>query len=217
MARRSDHTRDQLKTIILDAAWKIVGQDGFENLTARSIASNIGYTPGTIYNVFASMDDLYLHVNARTLDMLYDALSDAACNDPKKTPVRNMKKMAEIYMDFARKYRPYWLMLFSRHMPEDRKHEDWYREKIDCLFTPLENLLKPLFPANQGRKRKMATRVLWSSVHGLCFLQETGKIHIVGNKASTDMADYLIDTFISGVEKGQAPQHSSALPENNEK
>lgn len=203
MARRSDHTRDQLKAVILDAAWKIVGEDGFEALTARRIALAVGYAPGTIYNIFASMDDLYLQINARTLDMLYDALSGPVCNDPGKTPVRNMKKMAEIYMVFAREYRPYWLMLFSHRMPEGRRLEDWYQEKIDRLFDPLGGLLKPLFPESQGRKRRMATRVLWSSVHGLCFLQETGKVHLVGGKMPTDMAHYLIDTFVAGIGKGR--------------
>ena len=202
MARRSDHTRDQLKEMILETSWEVVGKEGFEGLSARRVANDIGYAPGTIYNVFESMDDLYLQVNGRTLDMLYDVLNGPACNDPKKTPIQNMNKMAELYMAFTHEYRPYWLMLFSHRMPESRKLEDWYQEKIDKLFDPLENLLQPLFPEKQNEKRKMAARVLWSSVHGLCFLQETGKIHLVGGKAPTDMAHYLINTFVAGIERG---------------
>src|SRR5690606_8831987 len=130
-------------------------------------------------NLFESMDDLYLQINARTLDTLYEVLNSAECNDQNKTPVQNMKKMAVLYMEFARAYRPYWLMLFSHKLPEGRKAQAWYQEKVDRLFDPLENLLKPLFKPQQDKKRKMAARVLWSSVHGLCFLQETGKIALV--------------------------------------
>lgn len=201
MARRSDHTRDQLKEMILETSWDIVGKDGFAGLSARRIANDIGYAPGTIYNVFSSMDDLCLEVNGRTLDMLYDVLNGPACNDPKKPPIQNMKKMAALYMRFAHEYKPYWLMLFSHRMPEGQELQNWYQEKIDKLFDPLENLLQPLFPAKQDQKRKMAARVLWSSVHGLCFLQETGKIHLVGAKAPTDMAFYLIDTFVAGIKE----------------
>lgn len=201
MARRSDHTRDQLEDMILKTSWEIVGKNGFEGLSARRVASDIGYAPGTIYNVFESMDSLCLRINGQTLDRLYDVLNEPACNDPRKTPVGNMKKMAELYMAFAHEYRPYWLMLFSHRMLEGRKLEDWYQEKIDKLFDPLENLLRPLFSTRQERKRKMTARVLWSSVHGLCFLQETGKIHLVDGKAPVDMASYLIDTFIAGIEK----------------
>ncbi len=203
MARRSDHTREELKALILDTAWALVGREGFEGLTARRVASEIGYAPGTIYNIFQSMDDLYLQVSGRTLDALYDVLNSPACNDPTRTPVWNMKEMAALYMRFAADYRPYWLMLFSHKLPEDRNLDDWYQAKIDRLFEPLGRLLHPLFPAGRERELKTATRVLWSSVHGLCFLQETGKIHIVGDQAdATPMTAYLIDTFVRGIHGG---------------
>lgn len=67
MARRSDHTRDELRTLILEAAWSIIGQENAEGLTARRVASEIGYAPGTVYNLFESMDDLILNINLRTL------------------------------------------------------------------------------------------------------------------------------------------------------
>lgn len=202
MARRNDHTRDELKDLVLEASWKILGNSGFDGLTARNIAKEIGYAPGTIYNLFNSMEDLYLALNARTLDLLYDVLSDPSCNDPKKSPVDNMKLMAKRYMDFSEEYRPYWLMLFNLRFSEDRVFEDWYIEKIDRLFIPLEALLDPFFLAKSTEKRKVATRVLWASVHGLCFLQETGKMSIVSDQdAPENTAGYLIDTFVNGLQK----------------
>ena len=205
MARRSDHSREELKDMILKTSWRIIGAEGSDALSARRIAGEIGYTPGTIYNLFASMDDLYLQLNTRTLDALYDVLTSPACNDPAKKPVTNMKKMASLYMAFARDNRPYWLMLFSHRSAEGGKEPAWYREKIDRLFTPLEHILDPLFKQQQGRKRKMAARVLWSSVHGLCFLQQTGRISLVGGKAGTDdLAGYLIETFVAGIESGRS-------------
>lgn len=205
MARRSDHTRDELKEMILEASWRIVGEEGFEALSARRVAGEIGYAPGTIYNIFNSMDDLYLQINARTLDRLYGVLSAPACNDSEKTPVENMTKMADLYMDFAQKHRPYWLMLFHHSLPEGRQVLDWYQEKINRLFAPLETLLAPLFDGQQSQRQKMAARALWSAVHGLCFLQGTGKMPLLDNKAQADaMAAYMIETFTAGIEKSEA-------------
>ena len=104
-------------------------------------------------------------------------------------------------MHLARERRHHWRMLFDHRMPEGTKTEQWLQEKIARLFGPLEELLRPYFSVRQDRKRKMAARVLWGSVHGLCFLQETGKIELVGGKAdtATGMADYLIDAFIAGI------------------
>lgn len=202
MARRSDHTREELRDLILQSAWKIIEKEGFSGLSVRRIATQIGYAPGTIYNLFKSMDDLYLHINAKTLDLLYDLLSDPICHNPKKLPIKNMNKMAELYMGFARDYRPYWLMLFNLKVTEDRTDAQWYHDKVEKLFTPLEDLLEPYFTPKQSKKRKMAARVLWASVHGLCFLQETGKIALVSDdeNSASATANFLIKTFIAGIE-----------------
>lgn len=204
MARRKDHTREELNALILEAAWQIVLKEGLPALTARRLGTEIGYAAGTIYNFFASMDELYLQLNARVVDMLYDVLSDPACLDPKKSPVQNMRTMSLRYMDFARRYRPLWLMLFNVQLPEDRQHMQWYQEKIDRLFVPLEQLLTSYYKKGQEDTRRMAARILWSSVHGLCFLQETGKIPVIGKKsAAAEMAEYLIDTFVAGIAKSK--------------
>ena len=68
MARRSDHSREELYALILDSARSIVEEDGFSGLTARRVASSIGYAPGTIYNLFSNLDDLILHLRGKVLD-----------------------------------------------------------------------------------------------------------------------------------------------------
>lgn len=200
MARRADHSREELKELIISAAWNIVKQEGFEDLTARKIASKIGYAPGTIYNVVGSMDDVYLHVNARTLDLLYKALNGPACNDSRQSVLGNLKIMAKVYSDFARKNRHHWLMLFSGKLLEARQGQEWYREKIDRLFGPLEGLLSPLFKKGRGMHKKIATRTLFSAVHGILYLQETGRVPLINQKdPGSDMTDCLIEAFVRGI------------------
>ncbi len=63
-----------------------------------------------------------------------------------------MKAMAGYYMDFARDYRPYWLMLFNLKVTENRTDASWHHEKVDQLFTPLETLLEPYFTSKQREK-----------------------------------------------------------------
>lgn len=200
MARRADHTRDELKQLIIDAAWEIIGKEGINELTARRIAKDIGYVPGTIYNVFTSMDDICLAINARTLDNLYAALNSRKCNDPKRTMIQNLKSMATLYADFSHDNYPYWLLLFTQKLPEERKMLDWYEEKISLLFQPLEQLLCPLFSGKE-KECSLAARTLWASVHGICSLQETGRIHIQGKSKTQDMAHCLIENFIAGIQK----------------
>lgn len=204
MARRADHTREELKELILAASSQIIASEGFTDLTARRIAQDIGYAPGTIYNVFGSMEDIYLALNAQTLDRLYDVLRSPACNDPSLPPLENLKRMARIYEAFAREHHNHWLMLFNSRLPDQRQEEEWYQSKIDRLFGPLENLLTPLISPvkndDNTRQIKIATRTLFSAVHGMCFLQETGRLPLISQSGpDVKMTDYLIEVFVSGI------------------
>ena len=52
MARRSDHSREELYDLALESARVIAEIEGLRGLAARRIARDIGYTVGTIYNLF---------------------------------------------------------------------------------------------------------------------------------------------------------------------
>ncbi len=209
MARRKDHSREELENLILDAAWTIIGQEGVTGLTARRIATDIGYTPGTIYNVFRAMDDVVMGVNGRTLDKLYTILNDLSCENPPKDPTEQavmcMKTMARRYVAFAQEYRPYWLLLFYQGENEAVSVPETYTEKVHRLFQPLERILAPFFIAEDESEEKellrVAARTLWASVHGICYLQETGKSSVAYPTPDTMiLIDHLIDTYMAGLQ-----------------
>ena len=52
MARRSDHTREEIREMALVATEQIVSVAGFSALSARKIAKKIGYTVGSLYLLF---------------------------------------------------------------------------------------------------------------------------------------------------------------------
>lgn len=202
MARRNDHSRDELKILILDTAWTITGEEGFEGLTARKLADQIGYTPGTLYNVFASMDDLYLALCMRVIEKLGALLWDPACHNPNATPAQNMKTMAHQYRAYALENRHHWMLLFGHAMAESAQPPAWYGEKVALLFTPLEKLMAPAFAVNDKRGPAIAARILWSSVHGLCFLEASRKIPFITDHASAEeMMDIMVDAFMAGIGK----------------
>jgi AcrR family transcriptional regulator len=197
MARRSDHTRPELTALAVDAARAIVAADGPAALTARRVADDIGYTPGTLYNLFSSMDELVLRVNVITLRALYEMLT--AIPDARRGVADNLKAMARAYRAFARKHRQHWLLLFLHNPDAGQMPPDWYLEEVGKLFSPLEELLKPLYTPRQSARRKLAARALWASVHGMVFLEETGRIPVIAAaQGGDDMAALLIDNFVRG-------------------
>jgi AcrR family transcriptional regulator len=118
MARRSDHSREEIREMALVAAEQIVVDKGFEGLSARKVASVIGYTVGTLYLVFDNIDDLILQINARTLDRLYDRMAQTrtSASDPRDYLLR----LGQVYIRFADEDPHRWAMIFEHRSSRRR-------------------------------------------------------------------------------------------------
>lgn len=203
MARRNDHSREELRSMMLDSAIRIAGTEGFEALTARRLARDVGYAVGTIYNVFKTMDDLYLEVNGHTLDALYGLMEKTVAENKSKPPADQMKALAASYIKFTRDEAPYWRMLFGQRLPPGHDLPEWYAGKVEKLFEPLAGTLAALYGPQDKERIRKATKVLWASVHGMCVLQDTGKVDLtLDGEDIQELADFLVDNFTA--------QHQSA-------
>jgi AcrR family transcriptional regulator len=76
MARRSDHSREALEELILSHAHALMAETGLQRFSAREVAKRIGYSVGTLYNVFGSLDRLLLAVNSRTFLVWASEIAD---------------------------------------------------------------------------------------------------------------------------------------------
>jgi len=201
LARRSDHNREELQQLILSAATSIVNERGRDALTARSVSKKTGYAPGTIYNVYGSMDGLIMYINAQTMDILYEVLLKTPEITKPNAVTKNLLALAVSYRKFVTNNKNIWLLLFDTSLPEDRVTLDWYQSKVDQLFELIENILLPLFAQKKSRELHLASRILWSSFHGFCYLEEKGQFRTVSSKlTSTDMIEFLIENFVVGLE-----------------
>jgi AcrR family transcriptional regulator len=65
MGRPTKHTPDDVARMVVDAAEALARQDGVARHQPRKIAAEVGYAPGSLYNVIGDLDDIILHLNAR--------------------------------------------------------------------------------------------------------------------------------------------------------
>src|SRR5512143_1537196 len=111
MARRSDHSREEIRQMALEAAEAIVAAEGYKGLSTRKVASAIGYTVGTLYLVFESQEDLVLQLNVRTIDALYEWLRARRGN--ATAPRDNLLALADAYIAYAEAETARWNLLFE--------------------------------------------------------------------------------------------------------
>lgn len=193
MARRADHTREELTELIIKAGLKIIEKEGFTGFSARKLASSIGYTVGTLYNVFGSYDGLMLHINARTLDHWY-AYMQTRLNARKKTPA--LRVLAQAYVDYSREHHNLWSTLFDYHIEQEAIPE-WYMKRLENIFSMLEDIL--LQEMMNPSEAKRAAQILWSGIHGICVLHHTRKLDLMKTHSADVLASSFIDTFMRGL------------------
>lgn len=164
MARRNDHTREELIDLTLTTVRDYLNENSYHSLSLRKIATLIGYVPSTLVNIFGSYNLLLLHAVARTVD----ELSEESRQVIEKTDnaEQALYALAICYHDFAKKYPYRWQLIFEHNMNGDQLPE-WQSQRIDGMTGMLEQLLSELRPERSPADVMKASRVLWAGVHGI--------------------------------------------------
>jgi len=166
MARRSEHSLEEIKIMILDEAEQVVIAQGFSALKARSITKAIGYTAGSLYMVYANMADLTLHIHARTLDAIAVQLQQV----PLTVAETAMESLALAYMHYGAENFNRWRFIFDDRLVADVEVPDWYQDKIDAVVAQFERCLATLKPELNVLDIKATASAFFASVHGICAL-----------------------------------------------
>lgn len=193
MARRNDHSRDELREMALTAAEQLLDAQGAAALSTRKIAAAIGYSAGSLYQVFSNYDDLCWQLNQRTLTQLLATLEVAE----QASPIDALQHYADNYLCFAQQQPERWQLLFEHHSKEPQL-PDQLMEIIERLFALLEHPLATLFAGQQTLDIQQAARTLWAGVQGIAVLHHHDKLFASSQQSPQLMARQLIQRYIAG-------------------
>ncbi len=113
MGRRSDHSRAELETLILREGHALMAEVGFARFSAREVAKRVGYSIGTIHNVFGSYDRLVLAINTRTFGV-WAAHLEARLLQASEDRIA---ALVGGYFDFARDNTHLWMAIYDHRLP----------------------------------------------------------------------------------------------------
>ena len=199
MARRSDHTREELHRLAIAAAREIVKAEGLRGLSTRRVAKAIGYSAGTLYQLFKDLDDVIVHLNAETLDGLFEACRDVDLN---AGPEGALRSLAERYMLYVNRHPELWNAVFEHRLPTGRALPASYYERTRKLLGLVDMALAPLIEDSSAQRMHEA-RVLWASLYGIASLASSGKL------AKTETADALVRSLTANYVAGLRARRDS--------
>lgn len=195
MGRRSDHSREELQGLIVEATLVLVCEHGADKVTARQIAKSIGYTPGTLYSVFINLQDIFLHVTDIGLKELF-FLCDAAIED-EKDPYSAINQLANAYLKFATEHTHQFDLMFARSAPPAESTPAVIRNRIGSMFELIETQLTKLNPEATPSNIKLGARALWSGVHGLAMLRLSDQLYLEPAGNDKDVVETLVFNFLN--------------------
>lgn len=196
MARTAKFSREELRGMAIRAARAVIADEGPRSLTVRAVAGRMGYSVGTIYNIFEGLEELVAWLNAETLDKLYDA---AAAAPATGDAAADLHGLLDRYLAFIADNRDDWAMMFESRLPEAGAPPAWYLEKIARLFALLARFIQPLFGPGEDTARDQAVRLLWISLHGLWSLAADGKLYMVTGNDTSGTAHAMLDVHLAAI------------------
>ena len=201
MGRRADHSRDELSKMAVEAATKIVAKQGLRKLSTRRVAARIGYSAGTLYQLFDNLDDLILHVNAKTLDGLIEVCHDV---DFTTGPEGSLYDLADRYIGYTSRNRSLWNSVFEHSLPSGRAAPVWFIEKRQTLIGFGEKAIAPLFRPGEEASRHHEAHVLWAGLYGIASLATAGKLPSA--ESPQLMVQSLIRNYLAGLREQRRTQ-----------
>ncbi len=186
MARRKDHTREELRELAIEAGTELVRNNGVGALTARNVAKAIGYTPGTLYNLFENIQGLVAAINARTLQGLAEDIE--AQIQRCKTPESKLARICQLYIQLQDAEPKLCTLIFAT--PLENMTED-FGTAVHAVFDQVTEAIRPL--SKNDTAARQDAKILWSTLHGICLLHQNGKLDVT----EPDPPEQLVKRFLA--------------------
>jgi len=187
--------KEEIKIDLIVKARKLLKDKGLSFLTARKLADYSGYSVGTIYNQFKSMDNLIMWENCQTLDELFEKMKLAEFGSDAYV---NLNRLLDKFVDFVLENKNLWFTLYNFHFSNTAvRYELFYLRRIIKIVRLLENNIHKLFADVSDKERNVSVEVLFITLFSLSSLLTTQKEFVRLEKKN--VVRVLFNTYLAGV------------------
>jgi len=200
VTRKTELSHKDLTARAIDEAERLVRQGGRQALSMRLIAKAASCASGTLYNVIGDLDDIILHLNARTTIKLAEHLETAAASSD---PVERIVAMAHAYVEIGEANAQLWSLLFEFRLPEGRELPERYRQILARPIETVHAASRDAFRSDTECADFVAR--IWVALHGVVALSITDKLSVLIDGTSHRFVDDLVAMHLraAGIDPGR--------------
>lgn len=175
MGRRSDHSREELYALILQAGEALMAETGLAGFSAREVAKRVGYTIGTIHNVFGNVDGLVMAINTRTFSVWAADLRARLATSGRD----RIAALVGAYFAFARANPRRWSAIYEHRIVAETIPADQAAVRGELTGIVVEEVAAALGRPPDDEVGTLA-RSLVATVHGHCSFDADGSWAAMG-------------------------------------
>ena len=175
MGRRSDHTPAELRELLVRQGHKLMAEVGYPQFSGREVARRAGYSVGTIYNVFGSLDGLLAAINTRTFVLWAQELRRSLDQSGED----RIASLVEGYFAFALENPLTWSAIYEHRVPEGQGLPEADLEGRATLTLIVEEEVVKALPKNTDLDVARYARSLIATVHGHCSYVVSGSFALL--------------------------------------
>ncbi len=178
-SERRDRQRARRHQLIVTAARELAETEGWEAVTTRRLAERVEYSQPVLYSHFHGKDAIVSAVALDGFSELATQLRRARQAAPE--PGQALRAVCRAYLEFAAERPALYQAMFI--LPTDLKFAS--AETPPPLRACFDEFVSCFRPDN-GR-RELFAEVLWSALHGIAVLSESGRIPPDGQDDRVDL------------------------------
>ncbi len=178
MGRRSDHTSEELRELLVSCGHDLMAERGFAKFSAREASRRAGYTVGTIYNVFGGLDSYLIAINSRTFRRWSDWLEAALVNAPTDQAGR-IEALVRAYFGFAEAHRNAWMAIYDHRIDRSITIDKDDVAARELLTGIVDREVASALNFGDDVEVRRLVRSLIATVHGHCALWLSGSFALL--------------------------------------
>ena len=187
ISKRRERERAHRHQLIITAARELAETEGWEAVTTRRLAERVEYSQPVLYSHFNGKDAIVSAVALDGFSELAAHLRRARQAAPE--PGQALRSVCRAYLEFATERPALYQAMFI--LPTDLKFAS--AETPPPLRASFDEFVSCFHPDN--KRRELFAEVLWSALHGIAVLSESGRIPPDGQE---ERLEFLI-TQIAGI------------------
>jgi AcrR family transcriptional regulator len=199
--------REARSNLILDSAERLFVEKGYHETSINDIAEQADFSRTSVYQYFASKEEIYLQILDRYGDLLTERVTRATA-DSSPVPEKIGRFLEEIRQIIKEKPNFFSLYFIQRHQVEPRLSAE-LRGRLNAKRRKLEDVFRDFY--RQGIERGEVRDINVKDASNLFFAQITGMMLLheyYGDEFDVTLDDHLdksLRLYLEFAEKVDAP------------